>query len=113
MLNAHNFRSRRLEVTRAVADCYFQITGRSYDSEPESLQLGVRPGAEALHITDDWALLHLREPVTAAAAQPVPDAPAGPRTGSEAVAVTMVSLAGDENFAARPALRPAPSGRST
>lgn len=98
MLNAHNFRSRRLEVTRAVADCFFQIAGRNYDFEPDSLQLGVRPGAEALHITDDWALLHLKEPVTAAAAQPVPEAPAGLRTGNEAIAVTMVSPAGHENF---------------
>ncbi|RVU18388.1 trypsin-like peptidase domain-containing protein [Methylobacterium oryzihabitans] len=98
MLNAHNFRSRRLEVTRAVADCFFQIAGRNYDFEPDSLQLGVRPGAEALHITDDWALLHLKEPVTTAVAQPIPDAPAGLRTGSEAIAVTMVSPAGHENF---------------
>ncbi|TNC14025.1 serine protease [Methylobacterium terricola] len=98
MLNAHNFRSKRLAVTRAVADCFFQIAGRNYDFEPESLQLGVRPGAEALHITDDWALLHLTEPVTAAAAQPAPEAPLGLPTGSEAVAVTMVSPAGHENF---------------
>ncbi len=98
MLNAHNFRNKRLEVTRAVADCFFQIAGRNYDFEPESLHLGTRPGAEALHITDDWALLQLREPVTAATAQPVPDDSAGPPTGSEPLPVTMVSPAGHENF---------------
>ncbi len=98
MLNAHNFRNKRLEVTRAVADCFFQIAGRNYDFEPESLQLGVRPGADALHITDDWALLHLTEPVTEAAAQPVPDGVEGLPTGSEPLPVTMVSPAGHENF---------------
>ncbi|PJI36907.1 serine protease, partial [Methylobacterium radiotolerans] len=29
-MNAHNFRNRQLEVTRTVADCYFQIAGRNY-----------------------------------------------------------------------------------
>ncbi|SEO57926.1 Trypsin-like peptidase domain-containing protein [Methylobacterium sp. ap11] len=98
MLNAHNFRSRRLEVTRAVADCFFQIAGRNHDFEPDSLHLGVAPGASALHITDDWALLSLREPVTAVAAQPVPDAAARLPTGGGTVPVTMVSPAGHENF---------------
>ena len=98
MLNAHNFRSRRLEVTRAVADCFFQIAGRNYDFEPESLHLGVQPGASALHITDDWALLALREPVTAAAAQPLPDEAGRLPTGGETIPVTMVSPAGHENF---------------
>src|SRR4051794_38125455 len=31
VLNAHNFRDRRLETTRSVSDCYFQIGGRNYD----------------------------------------------------------------------------------
>ncbi len=82
MLNAHNFGAGGSRSTRAVADCFFQIAGRNYDFEPDSLQLGVRPGAEALHITDDWALLHLKEPVTAAVAQPIPDAAGGLRTGA-------------------------------
>ncbi|MFE1597792.1 trypsin-like peptidase domain-containing protein [Methylobacterium sp. ID0610] len=97
MLNAHNFRSRRLEATRAVADCFFQIAGRNYDFEPDSLRLGVLPGADALHITDDWALLRLSEPVTGAAPLPLSDGATLP-TGSVPLPVTMVSPAGHENY---------------
>ena len=34
VLNAHNFRDRRLDVTRQVSDCYFQIAGRNYAFVP-------------------------------------------------------------------------------
>ncbi|MDP4021367.1 serine protease [Methylobacterium sp. NEAU 140] len=96
VLNAHNFRDRRLEVTRSVADCYFQIGGRNYDFAPDSLRLGVASGAQNLHITDDWAILRLAQPADAAP-QPLYDASALP-TGDVALPVTMVSPAGHENY---------------
>ncbi|GBU16478.1 hypothetical protein AOPFMNJM_1391 [Methylobacterium jeotgali] len=95
-LNAHNFRSRRLETTRRVEDCYFQIGGRNYDFVPASLRLGTEPGATQLHITDDWAILRLAGPADAPP-QPLPAAPDLP-TGDASVPVTMVSPAGHENY---------------
>ncbi|MEA1834415.1 trypsin-like peptidase domain-containing protein [Methylobacterium durans] len=97
VLNAHNFRDRRLDVTREVADCYFQIGGRNYDFVTGSLRLGTAPGARSLHITDDWALLRLAEPVEGAAPQPIPQVPDLP-VGPASLPVTMVSPAGHENF---------------
>ncbi|GEP07088.1 trypsin-like peptidase domain-containing protein [Methylobacterium oxalidis] len=97
VLNAHNFRNRQLDVTRQVAECYFQIGGRNYDFVAGSLRLGTAPDARSLHITDDWALLRLAEPVEGAAPQPiplVPDLPVGPAS----LPVIMVSPAGHENF---------------
>ncbi|WP_132252206.1 trypsin-like peptidase domain-containing protein [Methylobacterium segetis] len=97
VLNAHNFRDRRLDVTRQVADCHFQIAGRNYAFVAGSLKLGTAPGATRLHITDDWALLRLAEPVLGAPAQPVPQVPDLP-VGPASLPVTMVSPAGHENF---------------
>lgn len=97
VLNAHNFRDRRLAVIRAVSDCYFQIGGRNYEFVAASLRLGTAPGAEALHITDDWALLRLAGPVDGVAPQPVPEAP-DLAPGPAAIPVTMVSPGGHANF---------------
>ena len=97
VLNAHNFRNRRMEVTRAIADCYFHIGGRNYDFVVESLHLGTAPGAIALHITDDWAILRLAEPVVGATPQAVPTAP-NLREGVVDLPVTMVSPGGHENY---------------
>ncbi|WP_457108229.1 trypsin-like serine peptidase [Methylobacterium sp. P5_C11] len=96
LTNAHNFRTRQLEVTRAVADCHFQIAGRNYAFVPDVLELGVEPEARRLHITDDWALLRLAEPA-GARPQPIPDPPDFP-TGDLALPVTMVSPASHENY---------------
>jgi hypothetical protein len=96
VLNAHNFRDRRLEQTRPVSDCYFQIAGRNYEFAPDSLQLGTDPGAPALHITDDWAILRLAGPADAIP-QSLPVSPDLP-TGEVSVRVTMVSPAGHENY---------------
>ncbi len=97
VLNAHNFRSRHLEPTREVADCFFQIGGRNYDFAPGTLRLGTAPGAVSLHITDDWALLDLARPVEGVPAQPVPHAP-DLATGSETLPVVMVSPGGHANY---------------
>ncbi|MCJ2095301.1 serine protease [Methylobacterium sp. J-072] len=96
VLNAHNFRDRRLAVTRPVTDCYFQIGGRNYDFDPGSLVLGTAPGADSLHITDDWAILRLDRPADAAP-QPLPEPPDLP-VGDIALPVTMVSPAGHGNY---------------
>jgi len=96
VLNAHNFRDRRLEQTRPVSDCYFQIGGRNYAFVPDSLRLGAAPGAQALHITDDWAILRLASPADAVP-QPLPEPPDLP-IGAVSVGVTMVSPAGHENY---------------
>ncbi|MCJ2023161.1 trypsin-like peptidase domain-containing protein [Methylobacterium sp. J-067] len=96
VLNAHNFRSRRLETTRQVSDCYFQIAGRNYDFVPDSLHLGTAPDATALHITDDWAILRLATPADVPP-QPLPQPPDLP-TGDVSLSVTMVSPAGHENY---------------
>lgn len=97
VLNAHNFRSRHLEPTRDIADCFFQIGGRNYDFAPGTLRLGTVPGAMSLHITDDWALVDLAEPAEGVRPQPVPDASNLP-TGSGPVPVVMVSPGGHANY---------------
>lgn len=96
VLNAHNFRDRKLEVTRSVADCYFQIAGRNYDFLPDSLRLGVAAEARSLHITDDWAILRLVQPADAVP-QPLPEG-SGLPTGDVSLPVTMVSPAGHQNY---------------
>lgn len=98
MMNAHNFRNPAAEATRTIDECFFQIAGRNYDFAPDSLELGIGRDAKRLHITDDWALARLREPVDLnAAPQPVPKAPSL-ETGGGIVEVTMVSPAGHANF---------------
>jgi hypothetical protein len=96
VLNAHNFRDRRLETTRQVSDCYFQIAGRNYEFVPDSIRLGTAPGATALHITDDWAILRLATPADAVP-QPLPQSLDLP-IGDVSLPVTMVSPAGHENY---------------
>ncbi len=97
VLNAHNFRNRRMEVTREVEDCFFQIGGRNYTFVPSSLRLGAASDAKALHITDDWALIDLVEPVVGVPPQPVPEAPAL-KTGTAEIPIVMVSPGGHENY---------------
>jgi hypothetical protein len=97
VLNAHNFRSRRMEVTREVSDCFFQIAGRNHAFDSASLRLGTPPDARSLHITDDWALLRLTEPAVDATPQPVPDASDLP-VGTDERPVVMVSPGGHENY---------------
>ena len=99
MMNAHNFRDHRAEVTRGIAGCFFQIGGKNYEFDSSSLQLGVAADATELHITDDWALVRLRDSVedTDVEPQPVPKAPNLP-TGVETIKVTMVSPAGHGNL---------------
>jgi hypothetical protein len=98
MMNAHNFRDPNAEATRGIDECFFQIAGRNYAFSSGSLELGVADDARRLHITDDWALARLREPVDwSAAPQPVPRTSAL-ATGDAIVEVTMVSPAGHANF---------------
>jgi hypothetical protein len=98
MMNAHNFRDRNARETRRIDDCYFQIGGQNYGFERTALQLGIALGADALHITDDWALARLEQPVDkSVSAQPVPK-PSTLAIGDEMVKVTMVSPAGHANF---------------
>lgn len=103
VLNAHNFRSRHLEPTREVADCFFQIGGRNYEFAPETLRLGTVPGAMSLHITDDWALVDLAQAAEGVSPQPVPAVPSLP-TGSETVPIVMVSPGGHANYAGQSSL---------
>lgn len=97
VLNAHNFRNRRMEVMREVEDCFFQIGGRNYSFVPSSLRLGAAKDAGALHITDDWALIDLAEPAVGVPLQPVPEAPTL-ATGIAEIPVVMVSPGGHENY---------------
>jgi hypothetical protein len=96
VLNAHNFRDRKLGVTRSISDCYFQIAGRNYDFVPSSLLLGTAANARSLHITDDWAILRLTQPADAIP-QPLPD-PQDLPTGDVSLPITIVSPAGHENY---------------
>jgi len=97
VLNAHNFRNRRLETTREVGDCFFQIGGRNYDFVPDSIELGAEPASKALHITDDWAILRLARPVEGVRPQPLPVAPALGE-GPMRLPIVMVSPGGHENY---------------
>ncbi len=102
VMNAHNFRNRQMETTREVSDCYFNIAGRNHNFTVSSLRLGTPPGARALHITDDWAILRLAD-AAIARPQPVPDAsdlPSGPMERT----ITMVSPAGHQNYAGQSSL---------
>jgi hypothetical protein len=98
VLNAHNFVDRRLQPTRSIEECGFRIGEQDYEFDPQSLRFGFSSTAQALHITDDWALVRLREPVDPAVTpQPLPDGPLLP-TGAATLRVVMVSPAGHSNF---------------
>jgi len=98
VLNAHNFVDRNLHSTRPVRDCFFQIRDEAVDFDPTSLCLGMDRANQSLHITDDWALLRLKHPVSEKIApQPIPAA-AGVATGASDLPVTMVSPAGHANY---------------
>lgn len=97
VMNAHNFRNRQMDVIREVADCYFHIAGRNHKFAPDKFRLGTPPGARALHITDDWAILRLAD-AAMARPQPVPDASDMP-TGPMQRTIIMVSPAGHQNYA--------------
>jgi len=96
VLNAHNFVDRSLRPSHPVENCFFRIQGVDRYFEPESLVLGVDGNSKSLHITDDWALLRLIEPVPdEIEPQPTPDA-SFIATGTK-VKVVMVSPAGHSN----------------
>ncbi|HXW71161.1 MAG TPA: serine protease [Methylocella sp.] len=98
VLNAHNFFDRGLHPTRPVSDCFFQIADETLEFDPQSLCLGAEQATQSLHITDDWAVLRLRRPVSEnAAPQPIPDVEAL-TTGVIDLSVTMVSPAGHANY---------------
>ncbi|CAN2535249.1 hypothetical+protein [Methylocapsa aurea] len=98
VLNAHNFVDRKLRPTHPIDDCTFGIGEKEYAFETESLRFGFPPNAKALNITDDWALVRLRDLVDAdIAPQPIPDGPVLP-TGLVSLHVVMVSPAGHSNF---------------
>ncbi|MGO8847326.1 MAG: trypsin-like serine peptidase [Methylocella sp.] len=98
VLNAHNFIDRNLHQTRPVSDCFFQIGDEGIEFDPQSLCLGIDKTSQALHITDDWALLQLKRPVSEEITpQPIPNAPKL-ATGPHSLPVKMVSPAGHANF---------------
>jgi hypothetical protein len=98
MMNAHNFVDRKARMTRSIDSCYFQIGGRNYDFDPNSIELGVDPNSAALHITDDWALVRLQRPVDPTVLPQPIRGTARLSTGLDDVKVTMVSPAGHANF---------------
>lgn len=101
VLNAHNFVDRKLVPTHSVTDCFFRIKGADYYFEADSLWIGASVKSRSLHITDDWALLRLMQPVARdVKPQPVPDA-SFIATGAEMRAV-MVSPAGHSNSRLEP-----------
>jgi hypothetical protein len=96
VVNAHNFVDRRGAPTRPVGDCFFRIAEQDFYFDPESLRLGPPKEADALHITDDWALLRLLWPAPdSIKPQPEPDA-SRVATGAH-MRVVMVSPAGHGN----------------
>jgi hypothetical protein len=95
VVNAHNFIDRGGAPTRPVGDCFFRIAGQDLYFDPETLRLGP-PKGNALHITDDWALLRLLWPAPETIVpQPEPDA-SGVAAGAP-LRVVMVSPAGHGN----------------
>ena len=96
VLNAHNFVDRKLVPTHSVTDCFFRIKGADYYFAADSVRIGASVESKSLHITDDWALLRLMQPVAQdVKLQPIPDA-SFVATGVEMRAVT-VSPAGHSN----------------
>jgi len=96
VLNAHNFVDRKLAPSHPVENCFFRINGVDRYFDPDSLIIGADPNSKSLHITDDWALLRLDEPVPDDIdPQPVPDASF--LTTGTTMNVVMVSPAGHSN----------------
>ncbi len=96
VLNAHNFVDRSLTPTHPVENCFLRIKGIDRYFDPESLVMGVDGNSRSLHITDDWALLRLTEPVPEdIEPEPTPDA-SFIATGTK-MKVVMVSPAGHSN----------------
>lgn len=96
VLNAHNFVDRKLVPTHPVTDCFFRIGGGDYFFDADSLRIGASVDSKGLHITDDWALLRLLQPVGEdVKPQPIPDT-SDIVTGA-GLKVTMVSPAGHSN----------------
>jgi hypothetical protein len=88
VLNAHNFVDRKLVPTHSVTDCFFRIKGADYYFAADSLRIGASVESKSLHITDDWALLRLTQPVARdVTPQPIPDA-SFVATGAEMSVVT-------------------------
>jgi len=96
VLNAHNFVDRKLTPSHPIENCFFRINGVDRFFDPDSLIIGADPDSRALHITDDWALLRLIEPVADdIEPQPIPDA-SFIATGAT-MKIVMVSPAGHSN----------------
>jgi len=96
VLNAHNFVDRKLSPSLPVENCFFRISGVDRYFDPDSLTIGADPNSKGLHITDDWALLRLNEPVTDdIEPQPVPDASF--LKADATLDVVMISPAGHSN----------------
>lgn len=105
LLNAHNFVDRKLVPTHPISDCYFRIAGGDYYFDENSLHIGASVESKALHITDDWALARLMQPVPEnVKAQPVPDT-RSIVTGAT-IKVVMVSPAGHSNTRLATTLEP-------
>jgi hypothetical protein len=97
VLNAHNFVDKRLAPTHPITDCFFRIAEADYYFDDASLRLGASVESRALHITDDWAIVRLLQPVPdSVKAQPIPDT-ATLATGA-AMKVVMASPAGHSNI---------------
>jgi hypothetical protein len=88
-----------------VTDCFFRIKGGDYFFDSDSLRIGASVESKGLHITDDWALLRLLQPVPEEVKpQPIPDS-SDILTGSR-MKVVMVSPAGHSNTALPSTLEP-------
>ena len=96
LLNAHNFVDQKLAPTHSIRDCFFRIAGGDYYFDETSLRIGASVESKALHITDDWALARLMQPVPESVnPQPVSDT-LSIETGA-AMTIVMVSPAGHSN----------------
>lgn len=105
LLNAHNFVDRKLVPTHPISDCFFRIAGGDYYFDENSLRIGPSVESKALHITDDWALARLMQPVPEnVKPQSVPDTRLI-ATGAT-IKVVMVSPAGHSNTRLATTLEP-------
>lgn len=96
VLNAHNFVDRKLKPTHPITDCFFRIAGADFYFDESTLRIGASVNSKELHITDDWALVRLLQPVPRSVpAQPIPDTKSL-ATGAM-LKVVMASPAGHSN----------------